>query len=69
MLLEKHDIVAITKTWWEGSHDWSIAIDGYKLFRRDRQERRGRDVAMYIRRGIKCEELSLKNSQEQIKSI
>ncbi|PKU33327.1 rna-directed dna polymerase from mobile element jockey- hypothetical protein [Limosa lapponica baueri] len=41
MLLESYDIVAITETWWDESYDWSVAIDGYKLFRRDRQGTRG----------------------------
>ncbi|PKU46943.1 glycerol kinase [Limosa lapponica baueri] len=36
VLLERYDIVAITETWWDESHDWSVAIKGYKLFRRDR---------------------------------
>ncbi|GAB0210294.1 maestro heat-like repeat-containing protein family member 7 [Grus japonensis] len=36
MLLESYDLVAITETWWAESHDWSAAIDGYNLFRRDR---------------------------------
>ena len=31
-----YDLVAITETWWDHSHDWSAAMDGYKLFRRDR---------------------------------
>jgi len=29
-------LVAITETWWDDSHNWSAAMDGYKLFRRDR---------------------------------
>ena len=36
MLLESYDLVAITEIWWDEPHDWSAAIDGYKLFRRDR---------------------------------
>ena len=35
-----YDLVAITKTWWDHSHDWSAVMDGYKLFRRDRQGRK-----------------------------
>ncbi|PKU38005.1 rna-directed dna polymerase from mobile element jockey-like [Limosa lapponica baueri] len=38
---ENYDTVAITETWWEDSHNWSAAIDGYQLFRRDRHGRRG----------------------------
>ncbi|RMB99816.1 hypothetical protein DUI87_23593 [Hirundo rustica rustica] len=44
-----YDIVAITETWWDDSHSWSTALDGYKLFRRDRKGRRGGGVALYIR--------------------
>ena len=32
MLLENHNIVAVTETWWDDSPDWSVAIDGHKLF-------------------------------------
>ncbi|KAK4825828.1 LOW QUALITY PROTEIN: hypothetical protein QYF61_002951 [Mycteria americana] len=46
MQLENYDIVAITETWWDDSHNWSAALDGYKLFRRDRQGRRGGGVAL-----------------------
>ncbi|KAK4807116.1 hypothetical protein QYF61_018457, partial [Mycteria americana] len=35
MLLESYNLVAITETWWDESHDWSAAIDGYRLFRKD----------------------------------
>ncbi|KAK4818516.1 hypothetical protein QYF61_014329 [Mycteria americana] len=31
---ESCDVVAITETWWDDSHNWSAAVDGYKLFRR-----------------------------------
>lgn len=36
MLLESYNLVAITETWWDKSCGWSVAIDGYRLFRRDR---------------------------------
>jgi len=69
VLLENSDIVAVTKTWWDDSHDWSMAFSGYKLFRRYRQGRRGGGVDICVRKGIECEELSLKNSHEQVKSL
>ena len=58
-----------TETPWDESHDWSAAINGYRLFRRDRQRRRGRVVALYIKKWIDSEELSLKNSHEQVESL
>lgn len=33
---ENYDIVAITETWWDKSHNWGAAMDGFKLFRGDR---------------------------------
>ena len=33
---ESYDIVDITETWWDDSYDWSAAMCGYKLFRKDR---------------------------------
>ena len=50
MLLESYDLVAVTETWWDESHDWSAAIDGYRLFRRDRQGTRCGGVALYIKK-------------------
>ncbi|KAK4823010.1 hypothetical protein QYF61_024812 [Mycteria americana] len=41
---ENYDMVAITETWWDDSHNWSAAMDGYKLFRRDRKKRRVYDL-------------------------
>ncbi|XP_063208520.1 E3 ubiquitin-protein ligase RNF135 isoform X3 [Chroicocephalus ridibundus] len=62
-----YDIVAITETWWDASHDWSATIDGYKLFRRDRQERRGGGVALY---GRECyESLEIKYTDDGVESV
>ncbi|KAK4821758.1 hypothetical protein QYF61_000819 [Mycteria americana] len=36
VLLESYDLIATTETWWDESRDWGVAIDGYRLFRRDR---------------------------------
>ncbi|GAB0203241.1 mitochondrial enolase superfamily member 1 [Grus japonensis] len=56
--MENYDIVAITETWWDDSHNWSAAMDGYKLFRRDRQGRRGGGVALYVKECFDCLELN-----------
>eukprot|EP00075_Anas_platyrhynchos_P019479 XP_027308732.1 uncharacterized protein LOC101793245 [Anas platyrhynchos] len=69
MLVGNYDVVATTETWWDDSHDWSVAIDGYKLFRRDRRGRRGGEVALCFRKWIDCEELCLRNSCDQVESL
>lgn len=67
-LLENHNVVAITETWWNDSYDWSVPVDCYELFRRDRRGRRGGSVAIYIMNSIEPEDLSLKYSHEQAKA-
>jgi len=69
MLLESYKLSALTETWWDESHDWSVAINGDRLFRRDRQGKSGGGVVLYIKKSIQSEELSLKNSQEQVESL
>ncbi|KAJ7424185.1 hypothetical protein BTVI_07574 [Pitangus sulphuratus] len=60
---ESYDIVVVTETWWDDSHDWSTAMDGYKLFRRDRQGRRGGRVALYVRESLDSVELEVSNNK------
>jgi len=35
---KNYDTVAITETWWDVSHSWSAAMDGYKPFRTSKEE-------------------------------
>ncbi|XP_053914607.1 hyccin isoform X2 [Cuculus canorus] len=44
-----YDVIAITETWWDDSHNWTTAMLGYKLFRRDREGRKGGGVALYVK--------------------
>ncbi|GAB0184113.1 hypothetical protein GRJ2_000876600 [Grus japonensis] len=55
---ENYGIVAITEAWCDDLHNWTAAMDGYKLFRRDRQGRRGSVVALYVRECFECLELN-----------
>lgn len=54
----KYDIVSTTETWWDDSYNCSVAMDGYKLFRRSRIERRGSGVALYVRDCFDCLEIN-----------
>jgi len=67
--LENRDIVAVTEIWWDDSYNSSMDINGYKQFRRDRPGRRGGGIALYIKKGIECEELSLKKGHKQVKNM
>lgn len=57
---ESFDIVM--EMWWDDSHDWRAAMDGCKLFRRDREARRGSGVALYFRECVGCR--ALKDSDD-----
>jgi len=54
---DSYDLVIITETWWDNSRDWSAATDGYKCFRRDKQGKRGGEVALCVRDSFNCMEL------------
>ena len=56
-------LVAIMETWWDHSYEWSAAMSGYRLFRRDRQHRRGGGVALYIRECFDVVELEARNDK------
>ncbi|GAB0203202.1 hypothetical protein GRJ2_002785800 [Grus japonensis] len=56
---QRYDVIGISETWWEESCDWCAVMDGYRLFRRDRQGRRGGGVALYVTEGLDCTELSV----------
>lgn len=64
--LENYDLIGVTETWLDKAHDWSAAVSGYKLFRRDRQGRRGRGIVFYVtkikrtKKKKDCRELSEK---------
>jgi len=64
--LENYDLREVTEMWWDNSHDQSVTIESYK---RDRQGRRGRGFALYLKWCIECGELPLRNSHEQVDSL
>ena len=36
MQSQGHDLIAVTETWWDSSHDWNVVIGGYVFCRKDR---------------------------------
>ncbi|GAB0207210.1 hypothetical protein GRJ2_003186600 [Grus japonensis] len=67
--LQGHDLIAITETWWDSSHDWNAVMDGYILFRKDRPARRGGGVALYVREQLKCIKFCLGVDEERVESL
>ncbi|RMC04913.1 hypothetical protein DUI87_18088 [Hirundo rustica rustica] len=61
------DVVAITETWWDESRGWSTALDGYKLFRRDRKGRRGGGVALYIKEAF--DDMSIETNDDEVECL
>lgn len=41
--------VEVTEMWWDGSHDWSAALEGHRPWRKERRSWRGGVVALYVR--------------------
>ena len=49
--LENYNLIANTEMWWDELHSWNIGMEGYKLYRRDRQGRSGGGVDLYVKNG------------------
>ncbi|GAB0179153.1 hypothetical protein GRJ2_000380600 [Grus japonensis] len=64
-----YDLIGITEAWWDSSYDWSVGMEGYRLFRKDRQGRRGGGVTLYVNDQLQCMELHLGMDEEPIKSL
>ncbi|GAB0205316.1 mitochondrial enolase superfamily member 1 [Grus japonensis] len=67
--LQGYDLIGITETWWDSSCDWSVGMEGYRLFRKDRQGRRGGDVALYVNEQLECMDLHLGMDEEPAESL
>ena len=47
-----YDIVGIRETWLQGDQGWELNIEGYSMFRKDRQKGKGGGVALLIKDDI-----------------
>lgn len=66
---ETYDVIGITETWWENSHDWETTTDSYKLFQKDRKGRRGGRVVLYVKEKFKCMEASYGDHRNSIECL
>ena len=64
-----YDLVPITETWWDSSHDWNVVMDGYVLLRKGRPSRRGVGVALYVREQLQCIEYCPRVDEERVESL
>lgn len=53
---ESYYIVEITEIWWDNSNDWNIVLEGYRLFCKDRQGRRGGGITLHVKKNLECME-------------
>ncbi|PKU38944.1 rna-directed dna polymerase from mobile element jockey-like [Limosa lapponica baueri] len=67
--LQGYDLTGITETWWDGSYDWSVRMEGYRLFRKDRLGRWGGGVALYVNDQLECVELLLGMDEDLTESL
>ncbi|GAB0197130.1 hypothetical protein GRJ2_002178300 [Grus japonensis] len=67
--LQGYDLIGITEMWWDSSYDWSVGMEGYRLFRKDRQGRRGGGVALYVNDQLECMERHLGMDEEPTESL
>ena len=64
-----YNLITITETWWDSSHDWHAAMDGYTHFRKDSPTRRGGEVTLYVREQLECTELCLGADEGGVESL
>ncbi|KAF4805043.1 RNA-directed DNA polymerase from mobile element jockey-like protein [Turdus rufiventris] len=64
---ESYDVVTILEMWGDDSHSWSAALDGYKLFRRDRKGRRVKGVDLYIKVAQKA--MDIETNDDKVKCL
>ena len=67
-LTSNYDVIGVTETWLSESDGDEYNISGYTLYRKDRQDRRGGGVALYIRNSLEAQVLNLdkENNTESI---
>lgn len=68
MQLQGYDLVAITETSWDNSHDWNVFMDGFVLFRMDRPGRQGSWTVLYMSEQLESMQICLGANKVQVQS-
>lgn len=66
VLSQSYNTISISETWWNESYNWSAGMEGYQLFKRVQQGRRGA-VALHVREKLDCIVLAV--SDDGVKSL
>lgn len=64
----KPDIIGVMETWWNSSHNWNMGIEGYVLFRKDRNKRKNGGAAWYINDVVECKQVR-SDEMDKIESV
>ena len=69
--VQSHDcgLVGIMEMRWDSLHDWSVAMEGHRLFRKDRPGRQGGGVVLHVRQQLECLELCLGMGEQPAESL
>ncbi|KAE8579969.1 hypothetical protein XENTR_v10024255 [Xenopus tropicalis] len=54
LALEQKYVIGVAETWLNESHDWAVDIGGYTLFRRDRGNRKGGGMYLFVKQELKA---------------
>ncbi|KAK4830740.1 hypothetical protein QYF61_013190 [Mycteria americana] len=65
----KKEILKAQEMQWDGFYDWSVGMERYRLFKKDRQGRQGGDVALYVNDQLECMELHQGMDKEPTKML
>lgn len=52
---QSYGIIGVSVAWWEEPSDCCAVLDGYRIFKRDRQ---GRGLMLQVMEGLRCTELA-----------
>ncbi|XP_073409523.1 uncharacterized protein [Dendrobates tinctorius] len=66
---KKYNVIGITETWWDDTHDWNTRLEGYNLFARNRLDKRGGGVALYVRNTYICTEIEASETGSSVETV
>lgn len=70
VLLNDADVAVVTETWFSEAHPLTaLEVDGYNVFSKHRQERRGGGVAIFVRDSIQCRQLTEYTVPDEIECL